>query len=115
MMKVEPKDFFISFNKADKNWATWIAWHLEEAGYTTMFRPWDFRPGSNFVLLMQEATVTARRTVAVMSPDYLQSLYTQPEWAAAFVQDPTSQAGKLIPVRARSQSIHSILALQLLH
>ncbi len=27
------KDFFVSFNSADKAWADWIAWTLEEAGY----------------------------------------------------------------------------------
>jgi hypothetical protein len=25
------KDFFISYNSADKTWAEWIAWQLEEA------------------------------------------------------------------------------------
>ena len=24
------KDFFISYNKADREWAEWIAWQLEE-------------------------------------------------------------------------------------
>ena len=28
------KDFFISYNKADRAWAEWIAWHLEEAAYS---------------------------------------------------------------------------------
>ncbi len=30
------KDFFISYNKADREWAEWIAWQLEEEGYTTV-------------------------------------------------------------------------------
>ncbi len=25
---------FISYNRADKQWAEWIAWTLEEAGHT---------------------------------------------------------------------------------
>jgi hypothetical protein len=37
------RDFFISFNKADRAWATWIAWVLEEAGYSVFFQDWDFR------------------------------------------------------------------------
>lgn len=41
------KDFFISYNSADRTWAEWIAWQLEEAGYTTVLQAWDFRPGSN--------------------------------------------------------------------
>src|ERR671929_1371187 len=95
------KDFFISYNRADRAWAEWIAWQLEEAKYTTVLQAWDFRPGGNFVLDMQRAASQAERTIAVLSPDYLTALYTQPEWAAAFAQDPTSAAGVLLPVWVR--------------
>jgi len=103
------KDFFISYNKADRAWAEWIAWHLEEAGYTTTLQAWDFRPGSNFVLDMQRAAVEATRTIAVLSPDYLNALFTQPEWAAAFAQDPTGEKGTLLPVRVRECEIKGLL------
>jgi hypothetical protein len=63
------KDFFISYNKADRAWAEWIAWQLEEAGYSTEIQAWDFRPGSNFVLEMHRASQEAERTVAVLSLD----------------------------------------------
>ncbi|MBI2877070.1 MAG: tetratricopeptide repeat protein [Candidatus Tectomicrobia bacterium] len=95
------KNFFISYNSADRSWAEWIAWQLEEEGYTTVLQAWDFRPGANFVLEMQQAAEEAERTIAVLSPDYLAALYTQPEWAAAFVQDPTGKKGTLLPVRVR--------------
>ena len=93
--------FFISYNHADEAWAEWLAWQLEAAGYTTVVQAWDFRPGSNFVLEMQRATAEAERTIAVCSPDFLQSLYTAPEWAAAFAQDPSALGRTLIPVRVR--------------
>ena len=32
------RDFFISFNRADRAWATWIAWVLEETGYLVLDR-----------------------------------------------------------------------------
>src|ERR687884_2012487 len=92
------KDFFISYNRADRAWAEWIAWQLEEAGYTTVIQAWDFRPGGNFVLDMLRAA-EAQRTIAVLSPEYLTALYTQPEWAAAFAEDPASNLGVLLPVR----------------
>ena len=56
------KDFFISYNKADREWAEWIAWQLEEAGYTTVIQSWDFSPGRNFILEMDKATKAAKRT-----------------------------------------------------
>ena len=48
------RDFFISYTSADKGLAEWIAWQLEENGYTTFLQAWDFRPVSNFALDMQE-------------------------------------------------------------
>jgi tetratricopeptide (TPR) repeat protein len=103
------KDFFISYNKADRAWAEWIAWQLEEAGYTVIVQAWDFRPGSNFVLGMQQAAIEGSRTIAVLSPDYLAAMFTQPEWAAAFAQDPTGEKGTLLPVRVRECEIKGLL------
>jgi len=104
-----PKNFFISYNKADLSWAEWIAWQLEEAGYTTVLQAWDFRPGSNFVLEMHDGT-QAQRTVAVLSPDYLAALYTQPEWAAAFAQDPTGSRDTLLLIRVRECELTGLLS-----
>jgi tetratricopeptide (TPR) repeat protein len=103
------KDFFISYNKADREWAEWIAWQLEEAKYTTVLQAWDFRPGSNFVLEMQRASAEAQRTIAVLSPDYLAASFTQPEWAAAFARDPTGEKGLLLPVRVRECDLKGLL------
>ena len=80
------KDFFISYTKADKAWAEWIAWTLEEAGLSVIIQAWDFRPGGNFVLDMQRAASETEKTIVVLSPAYLEAEYTQPEWAAAFAE-----------------------------
>jgi TIR domain len=103
------KDFFISYNKADRSWAEWIAWQLEAANYTTVLQAWDFLPGSNFVLAMQDAAVQATRTIAVLSPNYLTSRFTQPEWATAFAQDPTGEQGLLVLVRVQDCDSHGLL------
>ena len=41
-------DFFVSYTKADKAWAVWIAWIVEEMGFRAMVQDWDFRPGTNW-------------------------------------------------------------------
>lgn len=94
-------DFFVSYNSADQEWAKWIAQQLEGEGFSTVIQSWDFGAGENFVLAMQKAATEAKRTIAVLSPDYVSALFTQPEWAAAFVQDPTGSKRQLIPVRVR--------------
>lgn len=103
------KDFFISYTGIDHSWAEWIAWALEDDGYSTIIQAWDFRPGTNFVQSMQQATAEADRTIAVLSPDYLVSAYAQPEWQAAFTQDPTSVQAKLLPVRVRDCTLEGLL------
>ncbi|OYW74785.1 MAG: hypothetical protein B7Z37_16135 [Verrucomicrobia bacterium 12-59-8] len=95
------KDFFISYNKADKAHALAIKCWLEDAGHTTVMQATDFHAGSNFVLEMDSAAKGAARTLAILSPDYLNSSFTAPEWAAAFVNDPTGRGRKLVPVRVR--------------
>lgn len=34
----ERRDFFVSYNKVDKNWAKWIAGTLEENGYSVFYK-----------------------------------------------------------------------------
>lgn len=104
------KDFFVSYNGKDKTWAEWIAWQLEDAGYTTIIQAWDFRPGGNFVIDMQKAAAGAERTIAVLSQNYLNALYTQPEWAAAFAQDPTGEKKTLLPVRVQECELKGMLS-----
>jgi hypothetical protein len=94
-----PADFFVSYNRHDKDWAEWIAWELEQAGYSSIIQAWDFRPGSNFVIEMQIGLSSADRTILVLSANYLKSEFTAPEWAAVFSQDPQGLRRKLVPVR----------------
>ncbi len=66
----DPKDFFISYNKADRAWAEWIAWQLEFVGYTTVLQAWDFRPSQNSMSQMDDASETSDRVLCVLSEDY---------------------------------------------
>jgi tetratricopeptide (TPR) repeat protein len=95
------KDLFISYNSADRLWAEWIAWQLEEEGYSTVIQAWDFRPESSFALEMDKAAKEAEHTIVVLSPDYLDALDTQPEWAATLKRGPTSEEEILLPVHVR--------------
>lgn len=57
------REVFVSYNHADRAWAEWIAWKIEEAGYSVFIQAWDSRPGSNFVLFMHRAAEQSRHTV----------------------------------------------------
>jgi tetratricopeptide (TPR) repeat protein len=92
-------DFFISYTAADRAWAEWIAWQLDAAGSSTVLQAWDFRPGSDFVHQMQQATQQADRTIAVASRAYFGSQFGEAEWRVAFSRDPSGESGVLVPVR----------------
>ena len=104
------RDFFISYTRADHEWAVWIAWQLEEAGYTTIVQAWDFRPGHNFALAMHEAARQATQTMPLLSPDYLESGFAAAEWAAAFADDPRGLERRVMPVRVRRCKLDGLLS-----
>jgi tetratricopeptide (TPR) repeat protein len=106
----QAKDFFISYTGVNRPWAEWIAVQLEAAGYTTVLQAWDFRPGKDFVHEMQQATSSAGRTIAVLSPAYFGSRFSEAEWRAAFVKDPTGERGLLVPVRVQPCEPPGLLA-----
>ena len=103
------RDFFISYNQHDKDWAQWTAWQLENAGYTTYVQAWDFRPGGNFVTDMQKASAESERTIALLSRTYLTSEFAQSEWAAAFARDPAGKKGILLSVKVRKCDLEGLL------
>jgi hypothetical protein len=104
------RDFFISYTQVNRPWAEWIAVQLEAAGYSTVLQAWDFRPGRDFLHEMQQATSTAGRTIAVLSPAYFGSKFGEAEWRAAFVKDPTGELGLLVPVRVQPGEPPGLLA-----
>jgi TIR domain len=92
-------NFFVSYTGADAAWAEWIAWQLEEGGYTVVLQAWDSRPGDDFVVWMDQAIRSADRVLVVLSPAYEQAVsFTVPEWSAALGRDPTGKLG-VLPVR----------------
>jgi hypothetical protein len=94
-----PADFFVSYASADRAWAEWIAWELEADGYQVVIQAWDFTPGHNWAHGMQQATSTAKRVVAVLSPAYLASAHGMVEWEVFYAADPLGELGRLLPVR----------------
>ena len=76
-----------------------MAWLLEEAGFRVLVQAWDMVPGSNWVDRMDQGAADAERTVAVLSADYLASVYGTAERRAAWRHDPDGHRRKLVPVR----------------
>jgi WD40 repeat protein len=93
------RDFFVSYTAVDLGWAEWVAWYLDEAGYTVRLQAWDFPAGSNWVREMDRGVRWSRHIVAIVSADYLTSVFATAEWQAAWRADPTGERRILLPVR----------------
>jgi hypothetical protein len=82
---------------------------LEAAEFTSIIQAWDFGAGSDFIEEMDRASQKARRTIAVISPDYFKSEFTKAEWHVRFAEDATGANRKLIPVRVRECDVEGLL------
>jgi hypothetical protein len=108
----EAADFFVSYTGADRAWAEWVAWQLEQAGYSVIVQAWDFEPGDNFVARMRDALEQADRTLALVSAAYLASPYCTDEWTGAFLHDPDGR-NRLLQVRIESCELPRLLRAEL--
>src|SRR4051794_37150028 len=90
-------DFFISHAGRDTGWAEWLAWQLQQAGYTVELDVWDWAPGQDFVSRMQAALESADRLLAVCTEAYFASAFGGAELRAAFAQHAAAE-GRILPV-----------------
>ncbi|RYF58719.1 MAG: toll/interleukin-1 receptor domain-containing protein, partial [Comamonadaceae bacterium] len=104
------RDFFISYTAADQQWAEWIAWQLEEAGYSVILQAWDFAPGAHFVEEMHRATQATKRTIAVLSRAYASSSPAAAEWQEAWRGDPLGAERQLLVLRVEECERPGLLA-----
>jgi len=104
------RDFFISYHRADRAWAEWIAWQLEKSGYSIVLDVWDFPLGTNLVVEKQKALEASESIIVLLSPDYLNDLNSIPEWTVAFKRDPAGEKHILLPVRVRDCRPAGLLA-----
>ena len=98
LMSEEPFDFFISYTSVDEPWAKWIAWTLEEKGYSTRYMDCNFGPG-NFVEKMHQSVRYCQCIIPLLSEAYLNhSDYGPIEWQSIVPKDPKGEKGLIIPV-----------------
>src|SRR3954447_3366444 len=100
-------DFFISHAGRDTGWAEWLAWQLQQAGYTVALDVWDWAPGEDFVARMQQALESADRLLAVCTEAYFASVFGGAELRAAFAQQ---AVGRIVPVLVEPVTLPTLYA-----
>ncbi|MGK7909936.1 MAG: TIR domain-containing protein [Synechococcus sp.] len=92
-------DVFISYSSADKKWVRGeLLTRLRKAGLRVCIDYEDFRPGAPAIKEMERAAMTSRKTLLVLTPNYLKSGWTEFERYLLQTQDPTNTELRLLPV-----------------
>jgi tetratricopeptide (TPR) repeat protein len=92
-------DVFISYSHKDETWVTQtLLPRLEKAGLRVCIDYRDFRPGAPSVKEMKRAVSESRKTLLILTPDYLASGWTEFEVTLAQTLDPANRDLRLIPL-----------------
>ena len=95
-------DVFISYISIDRPWSEWIAWVLEENGYTVTAQALDDRSGESLVSNVQQAIAQPGFTLIVLSENYITVADNQPDGPLNLPQDPTLTPRRVIPIRVET-------------
>ncbi|WNZ28653.1 MAG: toll/interleukin-1 receptor domain-containing protein [Candidatus Bathyarchaeota archaeon] len=106
----ESYDLFVSYNKADVEFAKRLVSAVENQQYNgrkliCFFAPWDIEPGENILLKIEKGLTTSRFVCLIMSPDWLKSDWTTLERVVPVHSDPAGIKGRIIPILRRDCSI----------
>jgi hypothetical protein len=92
-------DAFISYSHTDVEWVRGrLLPVLEESGFSVAIDFRDFRAGATGVEEMQRCVMESKRTIAVLSPQYVLSEWSKFENVMAQVLDPGAIQRRLMPI-----------------
>jgi len=92
-------DVFISYSHADKDWVRGeLLKRLEASSLRVCIDYRDFQPGAPSVTEMERAVLASRKTVLVLTPDYVASAWTEFETLMLQTLDPAARQRRIIPL-----------------
>jgi tetratricopeptide (TPR) repeat protein len=108
-MSDDLRDAFISYGRVDAEWVRILAENLRQAGIKLSFDEWEIGPGDNLVHKLDQAILTSRNGILVVSPDSLSRPWVQQEYAAMMNRVVAGQQN-LIPVLYRDAEMPPLMA-----
>jgi hypothetical protein len=92
-------DVFISYSHKDREWVRdWLLPRLEEAGLKVCIDYRDFAIGVPILVNIERAVERSRRTLLVLTPDWVSSQWTNFESMLLQTEDPTGLRQSLLPL-----------------
>ena len=97
--KDEEFDVFISYSHQDQKWVReWLVPYLQQAMLKVCVDYESFRPGMPIVQAIEQAVQNSRKTLLVISPDYLKSEWGEFENILVQTLSPAAYSVRLIPL-----------------
>ncbi len=95
----EQYDLFISYSHKDKQFVqNWLLPRLEAEGFTVCIDYRDFEVGAPILENMERAVDRSLRTIAVLTPDWIRSQWTEFESLLVRSADPAARKQRLLPL-----------------
>ncbi len=92
-------DVFSSYSSKDKQWVRGeLLPALEKHGLRVIIDFRDFRPGAPSIKEIERAVLSSRKTLLILTPDYLHSQWTEFENLLLQTLEPSNQTLRLIPL-----------------
>ena len=94
-----PSDVFISYSSKDRDWVRGeLLKRIEQAGLKAFIDFRDFTRGALSISECERGVVQCRKTLVVLTPDYIASEWTEIESAMAQTLSPANRKLRLIPL-----------------
>ncbi|MDY6874679.1 MAG: TIR domain-containing protein [Chloroflexota bacterium] len=104
-------DVFISYSQADREWVNeWLLPRLEQAGLRAAVDYRDFTIGMPRIENIERAVESSRRTVVILTPDWLASEWNGFEALLLRTTDPAARQRKLLPVLLKPCELPDLIA-----
>ena len=92
-------DVFISYSHRNRDWVDgWLVSQLKNAGLKVCIDHEDFEPGAPSITEMERAVLQSRKTVLILTPEYLQSSWAEYENILVQTLDPAAHERRLVPL-----------------
>jgi hypothetical protein len=92
-------DVFISYSHKDQNWVrNTLLPTLEKHGVTVFIDFRDFEPGAPSIIEMERGVKESRKTILILTPDYIMSAWSEFEAVLAGTLDPAARERRILPI-----------------
>ncbi len=92
-------DVFISYSSKDKQWVRGeLLERIEQAGLKAFIDYRNFTPGAPSIKECERGVVDCRKTLLILTPDYVESGWAEIENIMAQTLDPANRELRLIPL-----------------